>query len=67
MSIPAWRVAWFHPRHGHWHLATYEYRELEMAEEMVAYLIANMGMKATLIPCTTESTGHGVDLRPCLT
>lgn len=61
-EVPAWRIAYKHPKIGHWRLGVYEYRDREMAEDMVTYMNTDRtGTVAVLIPCQTYRTGHGVD------
>ena len=62
MTVPAWRVAWFNWIRDCWQLGMYEYRDRQMADEMVAWMRNDEPRsKAVLIPCQAEKTGHGVD------
>jgi hypothetical protein len=62
IEVPAWRVAWFHPRRGHWVLGLYEYRDQTAATALAEWLRGqSAGIKAESIPCVSYQTDHGVD------
>jgi len=61
-NVPAWRVAYFHPTRGKWHLMLYEHLDHADAMMYAAYLPAlTPGVRSTLIPCTGHVTDHGAD------
>jgi hypothetical protein len=63
VEVRAWRIAWYHPRAGHWQLGVYEDRNYDNARATAAFLPGWLGegVKAVLIECVGHRTDHGVE------